>query len=139
MTEVVTWEQTNDGVVPIPTPLRNEGTKLQFQELIKLTDEHFLHQLVTGKTSRGGHTLDLVFTNSPNLFHSMKLNITTSDYKLITLQTDIEQETGQENSNGSYQSEISKYCFKNANKAIVKRKTIWFKQIYRKLLDQEHQ
>ena len=37
-TEVVAWEQTNDGVVLIPTPLRNEGTKLQFQELINLTD-----------------------------------------------------------------------------------------------------
>ena len=48
---VVTWEQTDSGIVTVPTNILSDPTKLQFQDLLNIVDAHFLHQNVTGKTT----------------------------------------------------------------------------------------
>ena len=87
--DIVNWENTDDGVIPIPTNYRSSHVKEQFQNLLHLTDRFFLHQLVSEPT-HDENTLDLIFTDAPHLFHSPEImDLGVSDHRLVRFNTDI--------------------------------------------------
>ena len=121
--EIVEWLPTDDGVIPLTTAYRSNSVKHQFQNLLQLTDKHFLHQLISELTN-GINVLDLVFTDAPLLFHTIQsANLGISDHNLITLNTDL--------STGYLKSptvvpddvpDISKFEFNKANQELFKQK-----------------
>ena len=89
--DIVTWIESQDGIVPVPANCRAADRKIQLQQLLDLADQHFLHQLVNLPTrSNPPNILDLIFTNTPDLFHSPEtIDMTgTSDHNLVNFNTD---------------------------------------------------
>ena len=123
--EVVTWGNSAAGVIPIPSNIRNDPIKIQFQNLLDITDKHFLHQTVTGKTTLA-NTLDLILTNTPNILHSLEILPTTSDHHLIHFQTELTQEVNQNQHATADSPEISKFNFNRANLESIRAHLIEF-------------
>ena len=73
-----------DGPV-LPGASREE--KVMIQDLLNVTNEHFLFQNILEAT-RGGNTLDLCFINNPTFIHSYKCQETTmTDHLIIEAKT----------------------------------------------------
>ena len=88
----MTWIQSQDGIIPVPARYVSDDRKLQLQKLLEIVDRHFLHQIVNlpTRSKPTPNTLDLIFTNSPEMFHSLHTTdmTGTSDHDLINLNTD---------------------------------------------------
>ena len=48
--EIVTWIQSQDGIIPVPARYVSDDRKLQLQKLLDIVDRHFLHQIVNLST-----------------------------------------------------------------------------------------
>ena len=53
-----------------PGPGAKRDERIMIEDLITLTDEYFLSQLIHKPTHKDGNTLDLLFTNNPLILHS---------------------------------------------------------------------
>ena len=123
-TDEVNWENTEDGVVPIPTNFRTCQVKQQFQNLLQLTDRFFLHQLVSEPT-HDGNTLDLIFTDGPHLLHSPEvMDLGVSDHKLVRFNTDIGVNSSDSGDKVYDASPIASFNFSRANVDILKQEFI---------------
>ena len=125
-TAIVTWTPTDGGVIPVPTTYRSDPVKEQFHKLLQLTDQYFLHQLVSEPTN-DINVLDLVFTDATHLFHTFESNRVEgiSDHNLLKFKTDlttVHQNTHHNSSDDI--PEISKFNFNRPNKAAFKSQLI---------------
>ena len=90
---MVTWLDSKDGLVPLPNNCRTAPRNVQLQNLLDLIDRYHMQQIinVTTRTGPPANTLDLLFTNTPDLFHSPEsIDMSgTSDHNLINVSTDL--------------------------------------------------
>jgi len=120
---IVEWQRTEDGIIAFPTNERGSPAKLQFQELQSLTNKYYLQQTVAEKTTHH-NILDLIYTDSPNLLHSLSIIPTKSDHHLVHFHTDIYQGTYNQDSETPFENvpTFSKYNFDRANKVLLAQK-----------------
>ena len=93
------------------------------KDLLDFADRHFLHQLVNHPTrSDPPNTLDLLFTNSPELFHSLEtIDMSgTSDHKLVNFNTDLTVEVSEDETNKLSRSGLAAFNFPRANCELLK-------------------
>ena len=77
-----------------PTPKTTKEVKVMLADLEELTAEHFLLQYVTKPTHKDGNTLDLCFTNNPNLIHSYQCDYTiSSHHRVVQFKTTLTAES----------------------------------------------
>ena len=117
--EIVTWLDSQDGLIPVPTRYISDDRKLQLLNLLELVDRHFLHQIVSLPTRSKTTTniLDLIFTNSPELFHSPQTTDMsgTSDHDLISFNTDFVVDVPQDHTVNHSRTGLAAYNFRRAN------------------------
>ena len=117
--ELVSWIESDEGVVPIPTHYRSFNQKMQLQKLLTFTDLYYMHQIINIPTRDGPpeNTLDLLFTNTPEMLHSIESvdMIGISDHKLINLGTEFTIAKENETTLPQPKSGISGYNFERAN------------------------
>ena len=62
--------------------------RIMMEDLMELTNEFFLSQVITNPTHRSGHTLDLLFSNNEALLHNIEEIVTVvSDHVIIECTT----------------------------------------------------
>ena len=117
--DVVTWQATKHGTVPVPKPCHMSPKKLQLQELLQLTDDLHMHQVVNTHTRDGPppNTLDLLFTNTPEMFHSLDtVDMSgTSDHKLVNLNTEFSINIPIDTSHNTKRTGIEAFNFERAH------------------------
>ena len=59
-------------------PGANKDEKIMIEDLITITNGHFLTQFIQKPTHKNGNTLDLLFTNNPRILHSHNVIDTAS-------------------------------------------------------------
>ena len=67
------------------------------EDLVTLTNEYFLSQLIQKPTHKNGNTLDLLFTNNPRILHSHNVMDTVfSDHEIVECLTTYNTTTSKE-------------------------------------------
>ena len=86
--------------------------KKMFEDLLNITDEHLLLQMISKPTHRGGNTLDLIFKNNFNYIHSSSSNVTVlSDHYIVECKVYYKGESESDNNrtNAACEDEASFY------------------------------
>ena len=116
--EVVDWIQSEEGVFANVAPGQSTG-KRAFRLLNELVEKMGMEQLVNQGT-RGDRILDLVFSNTGELFTECKTETILSDHKLVSFGIDFtdNRERFQDTLN-TPPTGIRALDFKRANKAVL--------------------
>ena len=119
--EVVTWKTNGKEVVPMPTPLRSSQEKTQLKVLLSMANRLHLHQIVDVPT-RENNTLDLLFTDTPEYFHSPdKIDMgSLSDHNMIRFNTEFKLDIEGTDEKVPKQKGLGSFDFKRANKDKMK-------------------